>query len=223
MAATVLRRVRVEMRPEGGKAVGGAGSPCGEGADAPGSVISAESAPCEVLDVGKACWATLVAAAGDSAEPVPSPEGTAEAEVKAVSAAGNNYLRPGRQSSVVTAAVARTTNLPKKARGSSILKRGPCVGKSPRIRRGEREHTQNSALGVGYPPIQTNTGGLRGPDAKPAAPNEEDTAIFHGHEAANSSAVVFCGRLWQTGPTIGISVGAALAVLEGVVERCENL
>ena len=67
MAATVLRRVRVEMRPEGGKAVGGAGSPCGEGADAPGSVISAESAPCEVLDVGGTCWATLVAAVGDSA------------------------------------------------------------------------------------------------------------------------------------------------------------
>ena len=52
--------------------------PCAEGADAAGSVISAESAPSEVLDVGGACWATLAAAAGASAEPVPPPEGTAK-------------------------------------------------------------------------------------------------------------------------------------------------
>ena len=69
------------MRPEGGKGVGDAGSPCGEGADAAGSVISAESASCEVLDMGGACWATVVKAAGASAEPVPPPEDT---EAKAV-------------------------------------------------------------------------------------------------------------------------------------------
>ena len=34
---------------------------------------------------------------------------------------------------------------------------------------------------------------------------------------------MFRGRLWQTGQEIGISVGAALAVLEGVVERGEKL
>ena len=34
---------------------------------------------------------------------------------------------------------------------------------------------------------------------------------------------MFRGRLWQTRHKIGISVGAALAVLEGVVERCEKL
>ena len=76
------------MRPEGGKAVGGAGSPCGEGSDAAGAVVSAESAPCGVLDVGGACWATLVAAAWASAEPVPPPEGTAKTEAKALSAEG---------------------------------------------------------------------------------------------------------------------------------------
>ena len=112
MAAADIRRVRVEMRPGGGKAVGGAGSLCGVGADAAGSVISAESAPCGVLEVGGACWATLVAAAGASAEPVPPPEGTAKTEAKEVSAAGTNYSRPGRQSSVVTAAVTRATNFP---------------------------------------------------------------------------------------------------------------
>ena len=49
------------------------------------------------------------------------------------------------------------------------------------------------------------------------------TTIFHGDEAAIFSAVVFCGRFWQTGQKIGFSVGAALAVLEGVIGRCEKL
>ena len=41
------------------------------GADAAGSVITAESSPCEVLVGGGARWATIVAAAGASAEPWP--------------------------------------------------------------------------------------------------------------------------------------------------------
>ena len=126
MAAAVFRRVRVEMRPEGYKAVGGAGSPCGEGADAAGSVILAESTPCEVLDLG----GTLVAAAGASAEPVMRPKSAAKTEAKAVSAAGKKSPRPGRQSSVVTAAVTRTTNLPEGAERSSIFIRGPGVRRS---------------------------------------------------------------------------------------------
>ena len=43
--------------------------------------------------------------------------------------------------------------------------------------------------------------------------------MLHGDEAARSSAVVFRGRLWQTGQEIGISVGDARAVLESVAER----
>ena len=42
---------------------------------------------------------------------VPPQEGTAKPEAKAVSAAGKNSPRPGRQSSVVTAAVTGATNL----------------------------------------------------------------------------------------------------------------
>ena len=76
---------------------------------------------------------------------------------------------------------------------------------------------------MGHQPTQTNTGDGRGTGAKPAGPDEEDTAIFRGDEAARSSAVVFRGRLWPTGQKIGIFIGAALAVLEGVVERCEKL
>ena len=86
-----------------------------------------------------------------------------------------------------------------------------------------KEPTPKGAFGVGYQPTQTNTGDWKDPGAKPAGPDEEDTASFQGDEAARSSAIVFRGRLWQTGQKIGISVGAALAVLEGVVERCEKL
>ena len=62
------------MRPEGGKTVGGAGSSGVEEADVVKSVIAAESAPCEVLVWEVACWATTVAAAWASAEPVPPSE-----------------------------------------------------------------------------------------------------------------------------------------------------
>ena len=69
-AVAVRRRVRVEMRFEGDNAVGGdAGSPADERADAPASVIAAESARCE-----------------GAAEPLPPSEGTAKNEPKAVSA-----------------------------------------------------------------------------------------------------------------------------------------
>ena len=57
---------------------------------------------------------------------------------------------------------------------------------------------------------------------KLAGPDEEDTANIHAGEGARSTAVVFRGRLWQTGQEIGISVGAALAVLKGVVEAVRN-
>ena len=55
-----------------------------------GSVVTVESAPCEVFVGEGVCWATAVAAAGASAEPVPPSEGTAKTESKAVSAAGKN-------------------------------------------------------------------------------------------------------------------------------------
>ena len=71
---------------------------------------------------------------------------------------------------------------------------------------------------MGYQPTRTNIGDWIGAGAKPAGPDEEDTAIFHGDEAARSSAVVFRGRPWQAGQKIGISVGAALAVLDGILD-----
>ena len=84
------------MGPEGDRAVGGAGSPSGEGADADGSVIAAGSAPYQVLVGEGACWATAVAASGSAAEPMSPSEGTAKTETEAVSAAGKCSPRPGR-------------------------------------------------------------------------------------------------------------------------------
>ena len=211
------------MRPEGGKAVGGAGSPCGKGADAAGSVISAESAPCEVLDVEGACWATLVVAAGASAKPVPPPEGTEKTETKAVSVAGKKISTAGTAIVGDDGGSYRSDEFPRSSRVVVNSHTWPVRAKIAKIRRGERQPTQNSARGVGYQPTQTNTRDWRGPGAKSAGPDEEDTAIIHGDEVARSSAVVFRRRLWQTGQKIGISVGATLAVLEGVVERCEQL
>ena len=49
MTAYFCRRIRVKMRPEGGRAGGAAGLPGGVEADAAGSVMAAESTPCEVL------------------------------------------------------------------------------------------------------------------------------------------------------------------------------
>ena len=146
------------MRPEGGKAVGGAGSPCGEGADAAGSVIAAGSAPCEVFDGKGACWVILVAAARASAEPVPPSEGTAKTEAKAMSAEGKISPRPGRQSSVVTAAVTRATKLPEGTERSSILIRGPCARK-PRISEEAKGSPSKTAIsGCGTNPLKPTPG-----------------------------------------------------------------
>ena len=53
----------------------------------------------------------------------------------------------------------------------------PACVKIMKIRRGERGPTQNSALGLGYQNTQANTGDRRETGAKPAGPDEEDTAI----------------------------------------------
>ena len=105
--------------------------------------------------------------------------------------------RPGRRSSWVTAAVTRAINLPR-SREVVNPRTWPMCAKIAKIGRGEREPTPSSALGVGHHPTQGNTGDRSGTGAKLAGPDEEASAIFHGVEAARSSAVVFGGRLWQT-------------------------
>ena len=125
VAAAIRRCVRVEMRPEGGKSVGGATSPGGAGADAAVSVIAAESAPYEVLVGEGVCWTIAIGEMGASAEPVAPSEGKAKTKANAVSVAGKIAPRPGRRSTVVMAAHKRVTNLPEGAERSSIFIRGP--------------------------------------------------------------------------------------------------
>ena len=84
------------MWSEDGFAVGGAGEPGETGADTVGPVLSTEAVSCEELLAKRVGWATVVAAAGVSAEPGPTSVGTAKTEAKALSAA--RKLARGRDS-----------------------------------------------------------------------------------------------------------------------------
>ena len=105
------------MRSEDVFAVGGAGEPGETGADTVGPVVSMESVPCvELLEKGVG-WATVVAAAGASAEPAPTSVGTDKTETKSLSAASKARPRPGHRSTVATEVETRETNSPKEQKG----------------------------------------------------------------------------------------------------------
>ena len=115
------------MRFEGGFTVGGAREPGDAAADTVRSVVTTESDPCVALLEKWVRWATIVAAAGASAESVPISVGTAKTEAKAVSAVSKTRPRPGQRSTVATEAQTRATKLPEGAERSSIFVRGPYV------------------------------------------------------------------------------------------------
>ena len=117
------------MRSEDDFTVEGAGEQGEAGADAVGPVVSTESVLCVGLFEG-VDWATAVAAAGSSAEPVLTSVGTAKTESKSLSAAGKARPRPEQRSTVVTDAETQVTNLPEGSERSSILICGPCVRNS---------------------------------------------------------------------------------------------
>ena len=124
----VRRRVRVEMRSEGGVTDGGAGVQSEAEADTVEPVVAVESDSCcvELLDEGVDC-ATVVAAARASAEPV---MGMPKTESKTVSAGGEIDPRPVLQPlAVATEIETRATNVPGGAERLSILVRGSCVRK----------------------------------------------------------------------------------------------
>ena len=98
----------------------GAGEPGEAGADAVGPVVSTESGPRVGLLEGVG-WATVIAAAGASADTVRTSVGTAKTEAKSVSAAGKARPRPGQRSTVATDAETRATNFPEGAKRSLIL------------------------------------------------------------------------------------------------------
>ena len=146
--AAVLRRVRLEKRPKSGQAVGGAGSPCGERVDAAGSVIAVEVAPCEVLDEERACRATLVVAAGASAELVPPSEVRQKPKRKPcrqqrkVSTAGTAIVGGDGGSFTSDQSL-------KEQKRSSILVHGPCVRKSRKSEEAKGSPTQTALSGWG--------------------------------------------------------------------------
>ena len=89
------------MRSEDGFTVWGSGEPGEAEADAVGPVDSTESVPCIELLEGVG-GATVVAAVGASAEPVPTSVGSAKTEAKTLSAAGKARPGPGQRSTVST-------------------------------------------------------------------------------------------------------------------------
>ena len=103
-AAAVRRRVRMEMRPEGGNIFRDARLPGGDGADAAGSVITAESSPCKVLVGGGARWATIIAAAGSPAEPRPEGADAAGAVITAESSPCQVLVGGGARLATIVAA-----------------------------------------------------------------------------------------------------------------------
>ena len=119
----VRRRVRVEMQPEDGKAVRGAGSPGGEGADAAGSVIAAESAPCEVLQ-GRSMLGDSRRGSGDFCRACTALRRHGKNRSESDVDGRKNDPQPGRQS-IVTAADTRTMNIPEGAERSPVLIRCP--------------------------------------------------------------------------------------------------
>ena len=133
------------MRSEDDFTVEGAGEQGEAGADAVGPVVSTESVLCVGLFEG-VDWATAVAAAGSSAEPVLTSVGTVKTEAKAVSAAGKIRPRPEQRSALVTEAETRATNLSEGAERSPILTCGSCVQKIAKIGGGKKEPTQGSAF-----------------------------------------------------------------------------
>ena len=93
-------------------------------------MVAAGAVSCvELLDTQVGC-AMGVAAARDSAEPVPPSMVMAKTEAKTVSAAGRIDPRSVQPSVVATEAETRATNLPGEAERLSILIRGSCVRKS---------------------------------------------------------------------------------------------
>ena len=136
------------MRSEDGFAVGGAGRPGETGVDTVEPAVSIESVPCVELLEG-VDWATVVAAAGASAEPVPTSVGTAKTEAKSLSAVGKARPRPGQRS---TDDKCRNTSdeTPRRSRKIVNPHTWPVCAKIAIFGGGEKEPTQDSTFGAGH-------------------------------------------------------------------------
>ena len=210
VAAAARRRVRSKMRPKGGKAARGAELPGGEGT---------ESSTCKVLAGGGVCWVTAVATAEASAELVPRSEGAAKTEANAMSAVEKNARRPERRSTVITEADTRSTNLPEGEERPSVFIRGPFARNSETSGERKRAPPRIAPSGRGTSPPKP-TPGVGEERVRSSPPWMRKIPLpWTGVRLLDPLRSVFRSGLWRTGQKIGVPVGAALMVLECVVER----
>ena len=146
-AVALRRRVRVEMPFEDGFAVGGAGESGEKGVNTVGPVVSKVSVACvELLEKGVG-WETVVAAAGASAEPVPTSVGTAKTEAKSV--IGNRKNPPGTAIAGGDGGRNTSDGTPRRSRKVVNPHTWPVCAKIARFG-GERESTQDSTFSAGH-------------------------------------------------------------------------
>ena len=87
-----------------------------------------------------------------------APGGYGKKQSKSNVGGRKNSPRPGRQSSVVTVAVTRATNLPEGAERSSILIRGLCVRKSRKPKEAKGSPPKTALSGWGTSPLKPTPG-----------------------------------------------------------------
>ena len=96
--------------------------------------------------------------------------------------------------------------------------------KIAKVRIGKKQPTQDGAFGAGHQPTQADTGSRRRASAKPAGSDEEYITVLNGVrllDPLRSCSVTGSGK--RDRKSAFISVGAAYAVFEGVVEGSEEL
>ena len=129
----------------------------GERADATGSEIAAASAPCETLDGEEHAGRHLSWQRGLLPNPC-RPHRVRRKPNRKQCRQQDSSPRPGRQSSVATAAVTRVTNLPEGAKRLSILIRGPCARKSQRSEEAKGSPPITALSGCGTSPLKPTPG-----------------------------------------------------------------
>ena len=135
------------MWSKDGFTVGGIGESGEAGADVVGPVVSTESVPCVGLLEGVG-WATAVAAAGASAEPVPTSVGTAKTQRIVV---GCRQSPPAAGAAIEGVDGCRNTSdeSPRRSRKVANPHLWPVCANAI-ISGGEREPTQDSTFRAGH-------------------------------------------------------------------------
>ena len=106
---------------------------------------------------------------------------------------------------------------------SSSLIRGPCVRKLQTSARERESPPKALFFRCGALAHPSRTGNRRARSVQPVSPYEVYATILNRGETRQIIAVVFRGRLRQARQEFGVAICACLLVLEGVIERGEEL